>query len=463
MPDERDEVIHEGWVEEQPVLLPHSRLYHLEPIGIGTPYVESLTSYVTRLAEAHSVSLRDLLIHELAPHLSQLVHRDTGDLKAGAVSPFLMHSAALNGPTTTARRMVQGLEQLTGWDNLHVLTLLPFTGVLSARKLLRRTQAWCSFCFERWRELEMPLYEPLLWSFENLSLCPLHGEPLQTHCPFCACSRSPLAARFQPGYCCCCNRWLGQIFQGRTSWLSYVVDESWKQQQWIGKMLGEVLAVAPSFSQPLCRDDAITVLSTYVNSHLGGRRAVAARRLSLTQSTLGQWLDGKHIPQVRNLLQVCCSLGISLLSLLKGMADEFPLAGEQTWKLPASEASRRSFRKFDAETLQQALQKALEEPELPPLSLNQVAQQLRYSTWQLSKLFPDLCHALSSRYHAYRGQQRMLRYQSRCEEVRQAVLHLHAQGMYPSEFRVRKLLKKPSILRFPEIRDAWKMALCEMG
>jgi hypothetical protein len=176
VPDERDEVIHEGWVEEQPVLLPHSRLYHLEPIGIGTPYVESLTSYVTRLAEAHSVSLRDLLIHELAPHLSQLVHRDTGDLKAGAVSPFLMHSAALNGPTTTARRMVQGLEQLTGWDNLHVLTLLPFTGVLSARKLLRRTQAWCSFCFERWRELEMPLYEPLLWSFENLSLCPLHGE-----------------------------------------------------------------------------------------------------------------------------------------------------------------------------------------------------------------------------------------------------------------------------------------------
>ncbi len=32
-----------------------SRLYSLEPIGIETPETESLTSYLSRLAAAHSV------------------------------------------------------------------------------------------------------------------------------------------------------------------------------------------------------------------------------------------------------------------------------------------------------------------------------------------------------------------------------------------------------------------------
>ncbi len=32
-----------------------SRLYFLEPIGVGTPYTESLSSYLTRLAQEHCV------------------------------------------------------------------------------------------------------------------------------------------------------------------------------------------------------------------------------------------------------------------------------------------------------------------------------------------------------------------------------------------------------------------------
>nr|WP_236116925.1 TniQ family protein [Hassalia byssoidea] len=46
---------------------PRSRLYNLEPIGIGTPYVESLTGYVIRLAEQHCITTRQLLLNEIAP------------------------------------------------------------------------------------------------------------------------------------------------------------------------------------------------------------------------------------------------------------------------------------------------------------------------------------------------------------------------------------------------------------
>src|SRR5260370_41745099 len=43
-----------------------SVLYALHPCGIGTPYVESLASYVTRLAEAHVVSVWRLILQILA-------------------------------------------------------------------------------------------------------------------------------------------------------------------------------------------------------------------------------------------------------------------------------------------------------------------------------------------------------------------------------------------------------------
>ena len=39
---------YELWDLTRPAIPPRSRLYHLEPVGIGTPYVESLTSTARR-------------------------------------------------------------------------------------------------------------------------------------------------------------------------------------------------------------------------------------------------------------------------------------------------------------------------------------------------------------------------------------------------------------------------------
>ena len=51
----------ESWSLSSPPVPPRSQLYSLQPIGVGTGMVESLTGYVGRLAEAHSVSVGDLV------------------------------------------------------------------------------------------------------------------------------------------------------------------------------------------------------------------------------------------------------------------------------------------------------------------------------------------------------------------------------------------------------------------
>ncbi len=61
----------ELWNLEKPLIPQHSRLYHLKPIGVGTPYVESLTGYVARLAEAHCVPTGILVLSEIAPFVKK--------------------------------------------------------------------------------------------------------------------------------------------------------------------------------------------------------------------------------------------------------------------------------------------------------------------------------------------------------------------------------------------------------
>ncbi len=55
----------------QPNLPPRSRLYHLAPIGVGTPNVESLTSFVMRVAMAHCVGTGTVIAQEIAPLINK--------------------------------------------------------------------------------------------------------------------------------------------------------------------------------------------------------------------------------------------------------------------------------------------------------------------------------------------------------------------------------------------------------
>ena len=48
------------------------------------------------------------------------------------------------------------------------------------------------------------------------------------------------------------------------------------------------------------------------------------------------------------------------------------------------------------------------------------------------------------------------------EQVRQAALFVHAQGFYPSHYRLRSLLPG-ALMRDSEAREAWHAALQELG
>ena len=59
-------------LEEELCAPPHSVLYPIEPIGVGTPWVESQTSYLGRLAREHRMLMQLFLLEYIAPALNSL-------------------------------------------------------------------------------------------------------------------------------------------------------------------------------------------------------------------------------------------------------------------------------------------------------------------------------------------------------------------------------------------------------
>src|SRR5207302_8900593 len=99
---------YEMWNITSPDLSPCSRLYSLEPIGVGTPLVESLTGYIARLAEAHCVSTGVLYRKEIDALTGK------GDIFTCRVEGHAGYSTHnINGRGVPAADFVRALESLT--------------------------------------------------------------------------------------------------------------------------------------------------------------------------------------------------------------------------------------------------------------------------------------------------------------------------------------------------------------
>jgi hypothetical protein len=120
----------------------------------------------------------------------------------------------------------------------------------------------------------------------------------------------------------------------------------------------------------------------------------------------------------------------------------------------------RRHRHVDQERCQAFLQAVLDGRE-EPLGVSGMAKRLGYDGRQLVYHFPQECAVVTQSARAYRKQRKEQRLVLTREQVRQAMLSLHAQGMYPSQRKLRFLLG--GLLRAPEAQETWHTTLRELG
>lgn len=155
---------------EPPVTPARSVLYHLAPIARGTALRESLSSFVLRLADQHTIAPSALmLVPGIGPRCSR------------AAPQVAWKQSYFNGNSSVAMIWSTELARLTGHNRLDDLTLLSLTRVVSARGLVSETRKWCPQCLGD-RERDSTPYGQLIWDIAAVDACAVHGVQLVFKC-----------------------------------------------------------------------------------------------------------------------------------------------------------------------------------------------------------------------------------------------------------------------------------------
>ncbi len=456
--------VYDTWDLQVSAMPPRSRLYSLEPVGLGTAQVESLTSYISRLAEAHRVSTGKLVMHEILPLFGR-------SYLPGNMTPFWQRQArALNGTGTWACDFLQVMETLTLRSDLQFLTWLPWSNILSPRGLLRDQRAWCPVCLETYRQTGGIIYEPLLWTLKVVTICPAHRQRLTLVCPHCQKTVPWLEKRLRPGYCSRCRAWLGVSTGGETTNQPELSVGELEWQQWIVEAIGELVAIGPTLAVFPDRKRVAMRLSEYLQKVGGGQTKLFREKLHthnfcIKKGRLWKWQKGKNIPQFKHLLSLCYCLNTSPLRFLTDQtAIEYPVKLKSLSFNDQHKESRKPRNPHSLDELQQALEAVLVSDEESPPSLNQVAKRLGYyEHTQLSQRLPELSRAISERHRVYRKNKSLQTQQLMCHEIRKATFKIYAEGKYPALGRVTHLLSKPRHVFNPSVKAAWYDAMQELG
>ncbi len=348
----------DSW-EMTPVRMPQrTRLVPLEPMGVGTSFVECLTSYLMRLADAHAVRVSDL-IRELRPEVVTL--------RPAAIPN------AVNGIGRQAHDWVQALEGLTLRTDLRYLTLLPFTPLFPPARLLRPTRAWCPPCLAGMRDGTGTVHEPLLWSFQLVAVCPQHGSPLVAVCPHCNRGLPPVTATSRPGYCGRCRTWLGAAPRPA---MRENTGDSRSYQQWLPNAIGELLALAPHLESVAWKENLRQVLLEYMDSLAEGKRAAIVERGPGAPHGFYSWVNGKSMPRIDALMRLWHALGLPVSALIAGHCQAQDLRNSGLTRITALGGTVAPWRSRDQ--IRAALELGTREPSTP--SLAKLARGLGYST-----------------------------------------------------------------------------------
>lgn len=436
---------------------PRSRLYGLEPCNVKTIWCESLTGYLNRLGWAHGVSPRDLVAQELVPSFTSKPWLRSSP---GLVTVFSRKGGAmsLNGMGTFALEGIRLLEQLTMRSDLHLLTFDSWIGNLPLSRNIRPVPAWCETCYVEWRERGSLLYQPLLWMLPVVTLCPRHKRWLTEQCPQCHKQQSVIAtSKTKPGECTQCGFSLGSSSKAVAE--PEVDQKTADWQNWVINTL-EILRLTSLFSGPLHWATFFSHFASGMESK--GAFSKLARITDIKRGVLYRWMEGSDQPSLESMLYLCYVCGVTPQEVMENHLEPLKQALRYETAYHASRSPRSLRKPVDQKLCWELIQQVLDGRE-EFLGVLQIAERLECSAATLLKHFPDECAIIIQRMQVHRTQRKAQRIARECEEVRQVVMMLHAQGIYPSHRRVRALLSQPSSIRQPEMQAAWHKARYELG
>jgi hypothetical protein len=311
----------------------------LAPLGVGTNMVESLSSYVGRLAALHRVS---------TVQMEKLVNEDGSLLFLDAsTQPF-----RLDAPTAGAHEFGRRLAAQVRDASVERLGLGGLHEIWSPPQSLKATASWCPACLS---EMETP-YLPLAWSLKTCTVCPKHRIALVDACISCGHKQSVRRVNgAEIGFCGDCG---GPLATPAAALPGRPVRCE------LSALTFELIGDCQIHGAPTVRPDLAMLVITAVDLKHAESAAALSRSAGISKGTLHGALDAASNPTVDVVLRLCAAGRIAPGALFGYRQANDPssvAAKASTCFLP--EQRRQQVHNWDS--IRQALFKAMHEDQIP--------------------------------------------------------------------------------------------------
>ncbi|KQL21234.1 TniQ family protein [Cytobacillus solani] len=480
---------------------PRSKLYNIEPIGLGTPNVESLTSYISRLAECHNLNIATLVCKTFTPYINTQSRKR--DFIKGSIGPKTKY---INGNSPISLEYVSALEALTTRNDLIYLTMNSWSGLFS-NSVIGESRKWCPNCLEEAKNKENEIYEPLIWYIKDIKLCDKHQVNLEDSCPKCGRNLGFLHNNFFAGYCQYCLSWLGYESQN-------VTINNRKYQEFLLNSFKPLIANAIHLNNIPTNLRIGLILKKAIKDNNFKSISEFANFFGLEKVIMRKWINNKGKPSIDSLYKIFNKtnqsiyemFGTSLIEqldvniekpiimkrrrltrdeieneLMKEIKKNYykslhKLCDEKGFNIQTAKRNfpdlceeinnaklkqKRESNEREREKIKGFLLAALEMEH--PQSLQQFSIEFGIPVLKIKKYFPELSRKLIERYGSYVTKMQKLKSENIKSEIREIVSDLHNVGVYPSDKAIRKKLSHPYCLVVPEYREVWKEQLVSLG
>lgn len=420
------------------------KFFAVEPQGAGSGLVESLTSYIARLALEHHISPRAFVLRQIVP---QLKPRALADAR-GHCDLFSHMGSALNGINETARQVVAVLEKGTERCDIRSLTLGSLGGIFATRATVRQRAAWCPRCFLDWRLKGKRLYVPLLWQMVLVRVCPLHSVPLVQLCPKCGKAAFPLQRYSHPGFCPFCRAWLG------TDVLSASGCGCLGSREPFSEGMLDLIAAHATNSLP---SNLAIFRKNLHNANLvafGGSLNSFAKFAGLHHSSLMDLLMERSKPSPETAIRLSLSCDVQPASMLRDLIQVSEFRHSQRHFF-----SPKPCKKYDWIQVQQSIDSELAKPAQNRTSLHGVCRSQKIDSGYVGRRLPGCARTLIRDYRVHVSRRHRRREATERQHLCNTFRNLCRNGIWPSHRRMREALGTAASLRDPELRKIRKKLL----
>jgi hypothetical protein len=399
-------------------------LFPIELEGAGTCDVESLASYVYRVAYEHGIFVGELLRY-LNKHVAGK-KLPAGDTMA---VPTFLKPAEMVRNNQSSTSLQNALENLTGLSlsqsRLHFMT----SDIGRSPNDVVSGFRWCPECMSEWLGLGQQPFFKLIWHLNAVTHCSSHRTELVSACTFCGSNQISYKRRQAIGLCQRCGESLGARNPDKPppeiarSWVANGADV----HQFFMDMAEH--PVTEAFEGGIWRS-LRDLFDHYWDNRKEGELYQALPR--------DEWISLYHKQRpvsFSTARRLSYGLGIDLYTLISGNAIHSTQVLSQNWlcELPEGFCERKSKKKRNHDEIQEKLRGYLGSSARPK-PIKEVAVDLGVSVGYLRYRYPTALSALVKRHQAMIAAQR----QRTREEAVNSALQYFTDSSYSGYPKSRK-------------------------